>query len=56
MKCRTDHIRCRIFDSGHSDNIPVGRAHLQKDKTFCCDVISHIMHFVKVWNEKFLKV
>ena len=29
---------------------------LQQDKTFCLEVISHIMHLVKVWNKKILKV
>ena len=56
-----DHIKVKLtildvplFDSAHSDNIPEGRVHLQQDNAFCWDVISHIVHLVKVWNKKFL--
>ena len=56
-----DHIKAKLtildvplFDSAHSDNIPVGRVHLQQDNTFCWDVISHIVHLVKVRNKKFI--
>ena len=55
-----DHIKAKLtildvplFDSAHSDNIPVGRIHLQQDNTFCWDVISHIVHLVKASNKKF---
>ena len=57
-----DHIKAKLtildvplFDSAHSDNIPVGRVHLQQDNAFCWDVISHIVHLVKVWNKNFFK-
>ena len=35
IKAKLTILDVPLFDSAHSDNIPVGRVHLQQDNTFC---------------------